>query len=188
MAVRLDRITTRGGDTGQTSLSDGTRLPKSHPRIALMGAVDEANAALGLAQLESTAPYQPLIEAMQQELFDLGADFSLPWNGESAEELRITEPYIQRLEKASAALNADLPPLKTFVLPGGTRLAAALHLARTITRRAEHLAWGLAGQEPLNPTALAYLNRLSDHLFILSRHANHQAGTEPTWKPGTTRA
>jgi cob(I)alamin adenosyltransferase len=182
--VKLDVITTRGGDAGQTSLGDGTRVGKDSPRIDAMGTVDEANAALGLLRLHVVG--EPDLDAMvgrlQNDLFDLGADLCVPGTGGA--RLRIGEAHCLRLEHELEALNAALPPLTSFVLPGGTPGAAAAHLARTIARRAERLVVALAAAEPLNPDAVRYLNRLSDLLFVLSRRLNGNGAGDVLWVPG----
>jgi len=186
--VRLTRIYTRGGDEGETSLGDATRVPKDALRVAAFGTVDEANAALGLARLEADGEMLAMIARVQHDLFDLGADLCTPENGRRASgALRIVATQTERLEREIDALNAALPALDSFVLPGGTRLAAALHLARTIVRRAERLVVALARAETVNAEALKYLNRLSDHLFVLSRHANAAGGQDIIWRPGANR-
>jgi cob(I)alamin adenosyltransferase len=186
--VRLNRIYTGGGDHGQTSLGDGSRVPKLDSRIAAYGAVDELNAALG-AVLAGDVPgalREPL-ERLQNELFDLGADLSVPWTGPD-ERLRVTQTMVDGLESLCDAFNEPLPELKSFVLPGGTEAAARLHVARTVARRAELLALEADAGQSVNPLALVYLNRASDLLFILARSANAQAGAaEPLWRPGGDR-
>ena len=185
--VRLTRIYTRGGDAGETSLGDGSRVSKLDPRIAAYGTVDELNAAVGVA-LAGGVPSElrPVLERIQNELFDLGADLSVPAGVEG--RLRIEQPLIDRLEEDCDRFNAELPELKSFVLPGGTPAAASLHVARTICRRAEREALAAAERVEIGPLVLTYLNRLSDLLFILSRAANALAGRdEPLWKPGATR-
>lgn len=184
--VRLTRIYTRAGDTGETSLGDGTRVPKRHPRVAAYGDVDELNALVGLALAgDLPARFRVLLERVQNELFDLGADLSVPLADRKRERLRVTPAQVVRLEELCDRVNADLPPLRSFVLPGGTGPAALLHVARTVCRRAERAVVSLARTEDVNPAALAYLNRLSDLLFILARAAN--AGhDEPLWKPGSS--
>jgi cob(I)alamin adenosyltransferase len=179
--VRLTRIYTRGGDRGETSLGDGSRVPKLDCRIAAFGTVDELNSHIGLA-LAADAPAELLevLARVQNELFDLGADFSVPFG--IADRLRISEAQIDALERDCDRFNAELPELKSFVLPGGSELAARLHVARAVCRRAERDALEAAEEVDLNPLALVYLNRLSDLLFILARTAN--AGDEPLWKPG----
>jgi cob(I)alamin adenosyltransferase len=181
--VRLTRIYTRGGDAGETSLGDGSRVPKTDPRIEAYGAVDELNSVLGLVLAgDLPSEFQPWLEQVQNDLFDLGADLSVPLEDER-ERLRVTAKQVERLEELCDLVNERLEPLKSFILPGGTESAARLHVARSVCRRAERLAVELAGQGSVNPDALAYLNRLSDLLFILARAAN--AGTaEPLWRPG----
>ena len=184
--VRLTRIYTRGGDKGETSLGDGSRTSKLDCRIGAFGAVDELNAHVGVAVAGELPPaFRPVLERVQNELFDVGADLSVPY-GVGDGRLRVTQELIDELERACDAFNAGLPELKSFVLPGGTEAAARLHVARTVCRRAERDAL-LASQEvELNPLVLIYLNRLSDLLFILARAAN--AGREePLWKPGASR-
>lgn len=187
--VRLTKIYTRTGDEGHTSLGDGTRVPKTDARIEAYGTVDELNSAIGLV-LSAGAPDNVCtwLERIQNELFDLGADLSVPERTEG-EHLRVTQEQVDALEAVCDTVNDDLEPLKSFVLPGGTEQAARLHVARTVCRRAERRAAELAASEPVNAVALAYLNRLSDLLFILARAANLSAGdAEPVWKPGASRA
>jgi cob(I)alamin adenosyltransferase len=183
--VRLTRIYTRAGDSGETSLGDGSRVPKLDCRIGAFGTVDELNAALGVALAEPTLP-EPLrapLEEIQNDLFDVGADLSVPFG--VTDRLRVDKPHVERLERLCDELNADLPMLKSFVLPGGTEAAARLHVARTTCRRAERDALAASEEHELNPLVLAYLNRLSDFLFIAARSANASAGRdEPLWKPG----
>jgi cob(I)alamin adenosyltransferase len=184
--VRLTRIYTRGGDAGQTSLGDGSRVSKLDCRIGAFGTVDELNSALGVV-LAGDLPEEmrgPL-ERIQNELFDVGADLSVPWG--VTDRLRVEQPSIDRLEELCDRFNADLSELRSFVLPGGTETAARLHVARTICRRAEREVLLGAQEVELNPLVLAYLNRLSDLLFILARVANDTAGRdEPLWKPGSS--
>ena len=185
--VRLTRIYTRGGDGGETSLGDGSRVSKLDCRIGAFGTVDELNSALGvvLAGDVPDAMRGPL-ERVQNELFDVGADLSVPWG--VTDRLRVDQALIDRLEELCDAFNADLPELRSFVLPGGTETAARLHVARTICRRAEREVLLGAQEVELNPLVLAYLNRLSDLLFILARAANAAAGRdEPLWRPGSSR-
>jgi cob(I)alamin adenosyltransferase len=179
--VRLTRIYTRGGDQGETSLGDGSRVTKLDPRIVAFGAVDEVNAAVGLVLAgDLPAPMRALLERVQNELFDVGADLSVPVGVEG--RLRVSQQQVDGLEDACDEWNAELPELRSFVLPGGSEAAARLHVARTICRRAERDA--LAAD--VSPLARIYLNRLSDLLFILARAAN--AGRdEVLWKPGNTR-
>jgi cob(I)alamin adenosyltransferase len=182
--VRLDRIYTRGGDGGETSLGDGSRVSKTDPRIEAYGTVDELNSAVGFALAgDLPAASRPWLERIQNELFDLGADLSVPFTDEKKERLRITQSQVDHLEELCDRANEGLEPLRSFVLPGGTDGAARLHLARTVCRRAERLAVGLAASDSVNPLAIAYLNRLSDLLFILARGAN-AGSAEPLWQPG----
>ncbi|MGH2935558.1 MAG: cob(I)yrinic acid a,c-diamide adenosyltransferase [Gaiellaceae bacterium] len=179
--VRLTKIYTRGGDSGETSLGDGSRVSKLDPRIAAYGAVDELNAQLGVV-LAGSLPRKlrtPLTR-IQNELFDVGADLSRPWTGPD-DKLRVSPAMVYGLERDCDELNAPLPELTSFVLPGGSEAAARLHVARTVARRAE-----LATLEAeVNPLARVYLNRLSDLLFIAARAANAATSTsEPLWRPG----
>lgn len=187
--VKLDRIYTKGGDGGETSLTDGSRVRKDDLRVAAYGAVDEANAAIGLARLAAPADIDAMLMRIQHDLFDLGADLSTPMgpSKRQASALRITAAQVERLEREIDALNADLAPLASFVLPGGSPCAAHLHLARTIVRRAERVAVELAAQSELNSQALKYLNRLSDHLFVLARHANDDGKADLLWEKGVNR-
>jgi cob(I)alamin adenosyltransferase len=181
--VRLTRIYTRAGDAGETSLGDGSRVPKTNPRIEAYGAVDELNSVLGLALASDLPPeFRPWLEQVQNDLFDLGADLSVPLEDER-ERLRVTNAQVERLEELCDLVNERLEPLKSFILPGGTEAAARLHVGRSVCRRAERLAVDLAGKDSVNPAALAYLNRLSDLLFILARAANVGIA-EPLWRPG----
>ena len=190
--VRLTRIYTRGGDAGETSLGDGARVPKHALRVAAYGTVDEANAAIGVARLHVEAGANPDAAAMlgriQNDLFDLGADLCTPEDGRrGAGALRILAAQVERLEAEIDAINAVLRPLDSFILPGGSAAAAYLHLARTVTRRAERLVSELARAEPVNPEALKYLNRLSDHLFVLGRRVNDNGARDVLWVPGANR-
>ena len=183
--VRLTRIYTRGGDQGETSLGDGSRVSKLDCRIGAFGTVDELNSAIGVV-LAGDVPEvmrEPLTR-IQNELFDVGADLSVPWG--VTDRLRVEQPMIDALEQLCDDFNADLPELRSFVLPGGTEAAARLHVARTICRRAERDVLLGAQEVDLNPLVLRYLNRLSDLLFILARAAN-AGGDEPLWKPGSSR-
>jgi cob(I)alamin adenosyltransferase len=183
--VRLTRIYTRGGDAGQTSLGDGARVSKADPRIEAYGTVDELNAFIGFALAgEVPAEVRPWLEEIQNNLFDLGADLCVPLEDER-ERLRVAQGQVQRLEELCDLVNERLEPLKSFVLPGGNEVAARLHVARTVCRRAERLAVALAESSAVNPIAIAYLNRLSDLLFILARAAS--SGDEILWKPGSSR-
>jgi cob(I)alamin adenosyltransferase len=184
--VRLTKIYTRGGDAGETSLGDASRVSKLDERIAAYGTVDELNAALGVVVAgDCPSAIRDVLLRVQNELFDLGADLSVPIELDG--RLRTTQAQIDALEAECDRFNAELPELKSFVLPGGTEAAASLHVARTICRRAEREALTAAGAWEVNPLTLVYLNRLSDLLFILSRAANTQAGRdEPLWKPGAS--
>jgi len=183
--VRLNRIYTRTGDDGTTGLVDGTRRAKHDPRFEAVGAVDEANSVLGWAMLVQGEAED--LAQVQNELFDLGADLATP--GEDFEPsdmvLRIVPGQVEWLEQRIDAANGTLEPLRSFILPGGSEAAARLHIARTAARRAERAMTALAAAEPVNPAALAYINRLSDYLFVLARAAN--AGRDPLWKPGASR-
>jgi cob(I)alamin adenosyltransferase len=186
--VQLTRIYTRGGDKGETSLGDGARVPKQSLRVEAYGTVDEANAAIGIARLDANADADAMLARIQNDLFDLGADLCTPETGRrAAGALRITAGQVERLEQEIDAMNAELHALKSFILPGGTAAAAHLHLARTITRRAERLVCALAVEEPVNPEAVKYLNRLSDHLFVLGRRLNDNGARDVLWQPGATR-
>lgn len=178
MPDRLDKIVTRGGDRGETSLGDGTRLPKDDLRIALLGDLDELNCAVGAARTEELdAEIDATLEGVQHDLFDLGGALSFP----GAPLLK--SAHVDRLDKAAAALNADLPPLKEFILPGGSRALAALHLARTIARRVERAMAAFARDHAQTDEALQYLNRLSDYLFIAARAEAKRAGVaEVYWR------
>jgi len=183
--VRLTRIYTRAGDAGETSLGDGSRVTKLDCRIGAFGTVDELNAALGVVLADPELPEQlraPL-ERIQNDLFDVGADLCVPFG--VTDRLRVEQSHVERLEQLCDELNAVLPPLKSFVLPGGTEAAARLHVARTTCRRAEREAIAANEEHGVNPLVLAYLNRLSDFLFIAARSANAAAGREePLWLPG----
>ena len=184
--VRLTKIYTRGGDAGETSLGDGARVSKLDARIAAYGTVDELNSALGLT-LAADCPEEmrAVLGRVQNELFDLGADLSVPMEREA--RLRVTQEQVDGLERDCDRFNAELPELKSFVLPGGSEVAARLHVARTISRRAEREALVASGLYTVNPLVLVYLNRVSDLLFILARTANAAAGhEEPLWKPGSS--
>ena len=187
--VKLTKIYTRGGDKGQTSLGDGERRPKHDLRVAAYGTVDEANAAVGLARLESEGETDAMLARIQDDLFDLGADLCVPGGeGEAGNRLRIVQAQIDRLEREIDTMNATLGPLGSFILPGGGPAAAHLHLARTIVRRAERLIAELGETETVNPLALGFVNRLSDHLFVLGRAVNKETGEgDRLWRPGANR-
>lgn len=185
--VRLTRIYTRSGDKGKTSLGDGRRVSKTDLRVAAYGTVDEANAAIGLARLHTSGDIDAMLGRIQNDLFDLGADLCTPHKPDETGTLRIVQSQIDRLEREIDAMNAELAPLTSFVLPGGTPAAAALHLARAVVRRAERLVVELAGHETLNQLTVAYINRLSDHLFVLSRVSNDMGRNDVLWVPGGAR-
>ena len=188
--VVLNRIYTRTGDGGETALSDGSRVAKTDPRVEAYGTVDELNAAMGLCRLHGGAMADALA-VIQNELFDLGADLSRPDMAGDAKApypvLRIIDEQVTRLEAEIDAMNARLAPLRSFILPGGSPLAAHLHMARTIARRAERQAVALSALGDANPAALRYLNRLSDWLFVAARVANLDAGGDILWQPGASR-
>jgi cob(I)alamin adenosyltransferase len=183
--VRLTRIYTRGGDRGETSLGDGSRVSKLDCRIAAFGTVDELNSLLGVVLAgEVSNEIREILERVQNELFDVGADVSVPF-GVGDGRLRVSQAQVDRLEADCDRFNAELPELKSFVLPGGTEAAARIHVARAVCRRAERAVLDAAEQVELNPLVTVYLNRLSDLLFILARTAN-AGGDEPLWTPGTS--
>lgn len=185
--VQLTRIYTRGGDRGETSLGDGERIAKSDLRVEAYGTVDEANAAIGLARLHTSGEADAMLGRIQNDLLDLGADLCLPDGQRAAGRLRMLKSQVERLEQEIDTMNAELAPLDSFVLPGGVPAAAALHLARTIVRRAERLIVALAAREAINSEATAYTNRLSDHLFVLARFLNDRGKRDVLWKPGATQ-
>ena len=187
--VRLTRIYTRGGDKGKTSLGSGRRVPKHDRRVAAYGTVDEANAAVGLARLHTSEEADAMLARIQNDLFDLGADLCMPEakDRKAAGALRIVAAQVGRLEREIDDMNARLRPLDSFVLPGGSPAAAHLHLARTIVRRAEREITALAEEAPVNPTAIQYVNRLSDHLFVLARLLNDEGRADVLWTPGANR-
>lgn len=186
--VKLTKIYTRGGDAGETSLGDGARVRKDALRVEAYGTVDEANATIGLARLHTEGAADAILARIQNDLFDLGADLCRPEGGAATRSaLRISADQVVRLEAEIDAINAALAPLESFVLPGGTPAAAALHLARTVVRRAERLAVALAAREPVNAEAVKYLNRLSDLLFVLSRDRNERGARDVLWTPGANR-
>lgn len=182
--VKLDVITTRGGDGGETSLGDGTRVRKDALRVEAYGTVDEANAVIGLVRLHlgDDGQADAMLARVQNDLFDIGADLCVP--GEGGDRLRLRDDQAARLEAEVAEMNAAIPPLRSFVLPGGSPGAAHAHLARTVVRRAERLVVALAAVEEVNPAVIRYLNRLSDHLFVLSRRLNGNGARDVTWVPG----
>ncbi len=182
--IRIDRVTTRAGDGGETSLGDGTRVPKDDPRIEALGAIDEANAAIGLARVYAAGEEDASLGRIQNDLFDLGADLCVP--GVEPDRLRVSAIQVARLEAEILTMNEELRPLTSFVLPGGAPGAAAAHMARTITRRAERCVVALSRQQPINAELIKYLNRLSDHLFVMARRMSSEAG-DVLWSPGASR-
>ncbi|WP_421997600.1 cob(I)yrinic acid a,c-diamide adenosyltransferase [Reyranella sp.] len=196
--VTLTRIYTRGGDAGETSLGRGERVPKHDVRVEAYGTTDEANSVIGLARVaiaRAAAGDPRLAEAdamlgrIQNDLFDLGADLCTPEGEERRGEgaLRMVASQVERLEREIDAMNAELQPLKSFILPGGSEAAAWLHLARTVARRAERCMTRLAADQPVNPEAIKYINRLSDHLFVLARRVNDNGANDVLWVPGGSR-
>lgn len=191
--VKLDRIYTRGGDAGQTSLGSGARVAKHDPRVAAYGTVDECNGVIGVARLHTVSlddggAADAMLARIQNDLFDVGADLCTP---EAADPkyppLRVEQAQVDRLEAEIDSMNADLEPLTSFILPGGSPASAWLHLARTVARRAEREITALAEREPVNPRAVAYVNRLSDHLFVLARKLNDDGRRDVLWVPGQNR-
>ena len=187
--VKLDKIYTRGGDQGETSLGDGTRVPKSSARIHALGEVDEANAAIGLARLDAGGPADAILARIQNDLFDLGADLCTPIHESEAPALRIVQSQIDWLEERIDVLTQALPPLTSFILPAGGPAAVRLHLARTVARRAERAVVHLLETpgEAVNRLVPIYLNRLSDLLFVLARAANGMGGEDVLWVPAGSR-
>jgi cob(I)alamin adenosyltransferase len=183
--VKLTRIYTKGGDKGRTSLGNGKRVAKHDPRVEAYGTVDETNAAVGLARLQAKGEADAMLARIQNDLFDLGADLCRP--DETPGGLRIVDAQVERLEREIDEMNAALQPLDSFVLPGGVPAAAHLHLARTTARRAERAITALAVENPVNPVAVKYINRLSDHLFVLSRLLNDNGRKDVLWQPGANR-
>lgn len=186
--VKLTKIYTRGGDSGKTSLGDGSRVRKDAARVDTYGTVDEANAAIGVARLDLDGEEDAILGRVQNDLFDVGADLCRPDEGRRGDGgLRVSAAQVARLEAEIDRLNAGLSPLESFVLPGGSVTSARLHFARTVTRRAERLAVALAAEESVNPEAVKYLNRLSDLLFVLARHCNTRGTADVLWTPGANR-
>ena len=189
--VVLKRIYTRTGDRGETALVDGTRVAKYNPRVEAYGTVDETNSVIGMARLHAGGDLDAALARIQNDLFDLGADLGRPAMEKDAEAgypvLRVVASQVARLESEIDAMNAALAPLRSFVLPGGSALSAHLHLARTVSRRAERLAVELAAGESVNPEAIRYLNRLSDWFFVAARVANDNGRADVLWVPGANR-
>jgi cob(I)alamin adenosyltransferase len=187
--VKLTKIYTRGGDAGETSLGSGARVSKFSRRVAAYGTVDETNSCIGLVRLHTQGEADEMLARIQNDLFDLGADLCRPEpkQSEKPDSLRITALQIERLEAEIDAINNELADLESFVLPGGSPASAHLHLARTVARRAERIIFELAETEFVNPLALKYINRLSDHIFVLSRALNDQGKNDVLWRPGANR-
>ena len=186
--VRLTKIYTKGGDRGETSLGNGARVAKDSIRVEAFGAVDETNACIGLARQHTSGEMDAMLARIQNDLFDLGADLCTPEGGERRSgALRIVPEQVRRLEAEIDAMNAGLAPLNSFVLPGGSAAAAALHLARTTARRAERAVTALAREEPVGAAARHYINRLSDHLFVAARLVNDKGAADILWVPGANR-
>jgi len=184
--VKLTKIYTRGGDSGETSLSDGTRLYKNSARVAAYGTVDEANSVIGIVRLSTSGKTDAMLSRIQNDMFDVGADLATPGDDYTPSQmmLRTTDSQVVRLEQEIDAINAALADLTSFILPGGSAASAYLHLARTVVRRAERDAITASQSEPINPIAIKYLNRLSDHLFVLARHLNNDGADDILWVPG----
>lgn len=189
--VVLNKIYTRTGDAGETALGNGSRVAKHALRVSSYGTVDETNATVGLARWHATGSLDDQLAMIQNDLFDLGADLCRPDMEKDADAeyqpLRVTDAQVQRLEAEIDVINAQLEPLRSFILPGGSALAAHLHLCRTVSRRAERLTVELATVEPVNPAAVKYLNRLSDWFFVASRIANNGGQDDVLWVPGANR-
>ncbi|CAH2604905.1 Cobalamin adenosyltransferase [Rhodovastum atsumiense] len=185
--VRIDRVITRGGDAGETSLGDGERVSKDSVRVEAFGSVDEANACIGVLRLHlgCDGEADAMLARIQNDLFDVGADLCVP--GDAAGRLRLGAGTVERLEREVEAMNVALPALRSFVLPAGTPGATHAHVARTIVRRAERRVVALAREQPINPLVLRYFNRLSDHLFVLARRLNLPAGGDVLWVPEGNR-
>lgn len=189
--VVLNKIYTRTGDKGETALGNGDRVPKFDPRVEAYGTVDETNSIVGLARLHATGEAAEKLERIQNDLFDLGADLCRPESEQDAEAeyppLRMTDAQVERLETEIDEMNKNIPPLRSFILPGGSALAAHLHHCRTVSRRAERLAVALDQVESINPAAVKYLNRLSDWFFVAARAANNNGENDVLWVPGANR-
>ena len=186
--VKLTKIYTRGGDAGQTSLGDGRRVAKHSERPTAYGTVDEANAVIGLARLHAVGDVDEMLARIQNDLFDLGADLCTPEQEDPKyPPLRVVQQQVDRLEAEIDVMNAELAPLSSFILPGGSALSAHLHHARTVARRAERDVTLLTQNETINPVAVKYINRLSDHLFVLARYVNDKGAKDVLWVPGQNR-
>ncbi len=186
--VKLTKIYTRGGDAGETSLGSGVRVKKHDLRVAAYGTSDEANAVIGIVRLHTDGETDAMLARIQNDLFDLGADLCTPEDGHKSDgALRVVAEQVDRLEREIDVMNDRLAPLTSFILPGGTPAGAHLHLARTVVRRAERLMTELSDTETVNPDAIKYMNRLSDHLFQLARHVNDDGKLDVLWVPGSNR-
>lgn len=189
--VVLNRIYTRSGDKGDTALGNGVRVPKDSLRVEAYGTVDETNACVGLARLRAEGEMDAALARIQNDLFDMGADLCRPDMAKDADAeyppLRATDSQVDRLEAEIDAMNSALSPLRSFVLPGGSALAASLHQCRTVCRRAERITVSLSREEPVNPAVVRYLNRLSDWFFVASRAANDNGANDVLWVPGANR-
>jgi len=186
--LTFTKIYTRGGDKGETSLGDGTRVAKHDMRVDAYGCVDETNATIGLARLHTKGEMDQMLERIQNDLFDLGADLCTPEDGRKAEgALRVVQEQIDRLESEIDFMNDQLSALTSFILPGGSPASAYLHLSRTVCRRAERLCSELAIRDTINPLCVQYLNRLSDHAFVMARFLNDKGQSDVLWKPGAHR-
>ena len=185
--VVLNKIYTKTGDSGETALGNGVRVAKHSLRVTAYGTSDELNSTVGVARLHSSGDMDQMLCLIQNDLFDLGADLATPYEKGKDEGLRIKHEQVQRLENEIDDYNRTLKPLNSFVLPGGSEASAYLHAARSIIRRAERLATNLSEQEPINPSVVIYLNRLSDHLFVLARHLNENGNADLLWEPGANQ-
>ena len=185
--VRLTRIYTKTGDKGTTALGTGKRVPKHDARVEAFGTVDETNAAIGIARLHTNGDADAMLARIQNDLFDLGADLCAPEGEGTKERLRVIDAQVERLEQEIDRMNGELAPLNSFVLPGGSAASAYLHQARTIARRAERDITRLAESEAVNPAVIRYINRLSDHLFVMARWLNDKGAGDVLWKPGANR-
>ena len=182
--VKLDKIYTRGGDSGLTSLGDGSRVAKHVLRVGACGTIDEANAMIGIARLHTEGEVDAMLARIQNDLFDLGADLCVPGKNRKKTSLRVAEQQVIRLEQEIDRLNKRLQPLSSFILPGGAPASAYLHLARTVVRRAERMICNLVEQEQMALHLRAYINRLSDHLFVVARYLNNHGQSDVLWEPG----
>ena len=181
--VKLNKIYTRTGDKGSTQLGDGKRVDKNSLRVDAYGSVDEANATIGLSILRTNSEIKRILQIIQNDLFDLGADLCMP-DKKKIQKLKITKDIVDYIEKKIDSFNKELAPLSSFILPGGSESSTYLHIARTVTRRAERKVCALSKKERINPVAIIYLNRLSDLLFVLARYTNNKGKKDILWKPG----